>query len=767
MPPPTQDPAAAHLRALTYRFATTPATQLPALISRLPAHLAACQPLLAGGPAPSSATDAGALLHALRTRTSALLRDRSASARLAGVHLARGLLGAGGADLLRAAGGEWVRALVSLAARGADPPGARALALVAVVRACEAARAVEGAVREWVTPNLPAFISACLACAAERTVVETALRCMGALLPWHAGVFRPFITQVLKLIGGLLWIPRATVENDEEGPKAVEPGVREAAMEVYVLLHGAATKTGGLEDRDAGFAKAVDDARIAAKGNLFTNPTEPQQKSKDGQRPFVAKSADDLCCFLDMVGSYISTPSNKPMSMPAGKIVQLILDISAASPSNIQPMANEAKRDQFALGLPQLQASSLDLATLLIRRLNKAILPLGHTILQATANIFATNLDNPDVRIAVYATTTTLLPLLGPSLTRPQSKPLHPLIRSCTLDTAPPPPSPSTSTTTISTAASTKTGTNPSRPADHALPATTTPLRTAALSCLTAILAHVPAPALPAAQRADLERAAVLARDAGAMRAAVLNPRAGVAGLLPVAVRAGGADAGLEGVVRARVPPLAWGAGGADADGGGGDDDRAGVEDGAAAAVAGAEKERAVAGGSGPGLWGERGDGAFVRGGERAADAMEVDEAEEESEPALKRRRVLDAWAGAAPGPVQSPPMEAVEASDCMAVGASGGSMLERTVMAGEAELPSPQLTAVADRPVSDASAIEQQPIDTQFSKHTAELRKETVEDEDMSDDDDGSDFEMPPLIPRRDFEDDEEEDEDGGSPLL
>jgi pre-rRNA-processing protein RIX1 len=759
MPPPTPDPAQSRLRALTYRLTTTPATQLPALAARLPAHLAACQPLLLNGPSSSSSSPAdgtAALLHALRTRASALLRDRSASARLAGVLLVRGLLGHGGPEMARVSGAEWTRALVSLAGRGADPPASRALAVVAVVRACEAARGVEGAVREWVTPNLAAFISACLACAAERSIVETVLRGMAALLPWHAGVFRPFITQVLKVLGGLVWIPRAMVESDEEGPKDVEPSVREAAMEVYVLLHGAATKAGGLEDRDAGLSKAVDEARIAIKGNLFTNPTEPQQKSKDGRRPFVAKSADDLCCFLDMIGAYISTPSSKPMSIPAGKIVQLILDISTASPSSIQHSANEAKRDQFALGLPQLQVSALDMATLLTKRLNKATLPVGHSILQAIANTLEMNPGNPDVRIAAYTTTSTLLPLIGPALTRSQTAPLHSLIRGCTLDITPPPSPASTNTTTIST---TPAGTPRATagPPSHPPPAQpTAPLRAASLACLAALLAHAPAPALAAQQRADLERAAVLARAPGALRAAALNPRPRAAGLLPVAARlapaaAGGwGAAGLEAAVRPRVPPLLpWGDGGGGGGGGGG-------EGGARAAP-----------GAGAGSW-----GALVHGGGRAGDEMEADggDAEEEvAEPESKRRRVYGAWTGPAPETAPSAEWQAeggAEAPDLM--DALGGPEKDRAQTAGEVEVS--ESPGVADEPVAQTgNAVESKPAaGLHFPKFAAQARRDTAEDEDMgSDDDDGSDFEIPPLIPRRHFEDDSDEEEDGGPPLL
>ena len=773
MPPPAPDPAQSRLRALTYRLTTTPATQLPALAARLPAHLAACQPLLLNGPSSSSSSPAdgtAALLHALRTRASALLRDRSASARLAGVLLVRGLLGHSGPEMARVSGAEWTRALVSLAGRGADPPASRALAVVAVVRACEAARGVEGAVREWVTPNLAAFISACLACAAERSIVETVLRAMAALLPWHAGVFRPFITQVLKVLGGLVWIPRAMVESDEEGPKDVEPSVREAAMEVYVLLHGAATKAGGLEDRDAGLSKAVDEARIAIKGNLFTNPTEPQQKSKDGRCLFVAKSADDLCCFLEMIGAYISTPSNKPMSIPAGKIVQLILDISTASPSSIQPTANEAKRDQFALGLPQLQASALDLATVLTKRLNKAILPVGHSILQAIANTLEMNPGNPDVRIAAYTTTTTLLPLIGPALTRPQTAPLHSLIRGCTLDITPPPSPASTNTTTIST--STRAGAaRTTGPPPHPPPAQpAAPLRAASLACLAALLAHAPAPALAAQQRADLERAAVLApraRRPARRRAEPAAPRRRrrrpaarrrAAGVVGGGGRRGGAAAGLEGLVRPRVPPLLpWGDGGGD-----------GGERGSAGG--GGEGDAWAAPGAGAGSW-----GALVHGGERAGDEMEVDgadaEEEEAAEPESKRRRVYGAWTGPAPETAPSAEGEAegsAEASYLMDAVALGGPEKDRAQTAGEVEVSvSP---GVAGEPVAQTgNTVESKPAaGLHFAKHAAQARQDTAEDEEMSsDDDDGSDFEIPPLIPRRNFEDDSDEEEDGGPPLL
>ena len=87
-----------------------------------------------------------------------------------------------------------------------------------------------------------------------------------------------------------------------------------------------------------------------------------------------------------------------------------------------------------------------------------------------------------------------------------------------------------------------------------------------------------------------------------------------------------------------------------------------------------------------------------MRGGERAADAMEVDEAEEsQAEAGVEASAVCCAMRGLArlPAPAQAPQWRRWRRRIAWPSVPRGGSTLERTVMAGEAEVPSPQLTGL------------------------------------------------------------------------
>lgn len=102
------------LRVVTQRLSNTSTKELPHIAPRLAASITQCRKTF--GSSQDDGTDesgAGIVVHKLKTQLSALLQDRSPSARYAATILIKATIEVGGGNVLQGAG-PWVRGLIAI-----------------------------------------------------------------------------------------------------------------------------------------------------------------------------------------------------------------------------------------------------------------------------------------------------------------------------------------------------------------------------------------------------------------------------------------------------------------------------------------------------------------------------------------------------------------------------------------------------------------------------------------------------------------------------
>jgi pre-rRNA-processing protein RIX1 len=565
-----RDPAVTVLRALAFRLSSTSPSNLPSLLPHLASQLRPCKELLKQSQ--PSHSEAATVIHQIRTRTSSLLQDRSPEARLAAVVLIKALVEAGGYETLANNGSPWVRGLIAMIARQDSTANAtKKLSIITVTRIIVVAKDHDTLAREIATPNVPPFVNSCLTVfegvkgnwgPRQRALIETVLRSWVQLIPRHPATFRPFIGRILKVLTDVIEVPA----EENEGTRGIwKEEVKDAARSVYIVLHNSATKAASLADRDAGFAQALENASKAANETFVAvfGHDKAQIQIQAAPTEISIKNAEEICNHIHFVRAYITTPSFKPVSIPIGKIASLLQRISTP-PSARQSSSSVSKRsrEQFLIDLPQIHLAVLDLVTALIMRFGSIALPISLQLLDVILSIFESHIENPVLRTACYNAMSHLSSLIGPGMSLEQCNILAPLIYQLTTDLLPTPPSTVTTTASASTTKPTTT------PHPSMIPTTLhaksisnssppSPLNTASTALLPLLLRHLPTKNLPRSLRAALDRAAILTQHPTSLATSALNPASDAeASLLPIAVRCRGAREALEGLVRPRFPSL-------------------------------------------------------------------------------------------------------------------------------------------------------------------------------------------------------------------
>jgi pre-rRNA-processing protein RIX1 len=762
------DTALTALRALAFRLSSTSGSNLVPHIPHIGSQISPYKVLLSSPQAAHS--EAAAVVHQLRTRTSSLLQDRSPEARLAAVVVVKALVEAGGYETLANNGGAWVRGLIAMISRQDSTANTtRKLAIITVTRIIELAKEHDGLSRDIATPNLPPFVTACLTVlegvkdkwgSRQRALLETILRSWAHLIPRHPATFRPFIGRILKVLGKVIEIPG---EETEAGLRDYYHSTKDAARTVYILLHNSATKSGSLADRDTGFKIALKKASSAINETAVTyfGHGDRHQDSQTLLSDLKVSRAEELCDHIHFVAAYIATPSFKPVTMAVGKVSLLLQQISSItlSSQNNSGHAGKKEREQFLIDLPRIHLAVLELVTTLISRYGTTSLPLSMQLLDSVLGIHDTHQKNPIVRGACYKVTTQIIQLMGPGMSAQQCKRFTSLIHHLSSDllsalTSSSPPQPGKSTTQASKSTLTNTtlintsltssSTSTNRSIIHPS------LHTAATALLPALLRYLPASALKRPIRAILDRTAVLTQNADALVASTLNVRVGggVASLLPIAVRCERAREGLESVIRPRVPVGLIG--------------RGGVEQ---------EEEGDVReGGDGLGVE-EDGDGddsydqglAEVGAQEASADVMDgVERMMEDDQNTVARN-------GLEKSPNLNPARKAFEQLEQLAQvqSASKHSLDESEEVDLVVKSPSKRTRFEPLSGLSSGSKQKEEasfPIIEQTTGAVRRMQPDAIEKEDESDDDDDSDFEIPALVLATGHDEDDEDDDDKSS---
>ncbi|KAF2666185.1 hypothetical protein BT63DRAFT_458549 [Microthyrium microscopicum] len=564
------DPYLPHLRALAYRLTSTPVPDLPRFIPHLPGQLAPCKNILSSPHPPSS--ESAAIVHQLKTRTSSLIQDRSIEGRFVAVVLVKCLVDFGGWEILHTSG-SWVRSLISILIRPNEPTTTKKLCMLAITRIFQLTHDHDELVREITTPNLPPFITATLTCigrkedqtwtAQQKDLLEGVLSSWAEIMPKHPTIFRPFITQTQRVIAPLVGF----VDGAAVFTEAMSPGSKGAARKVHVLLHGSSTKTGALEDRDAGLAKALAASQVAAVGVFSALYGHDDFRVQGLRLNFKAvvndsdspPSMEELNALVTLLGAYIQTGSAKPVNIPLGTIVTFLQQLSSFSAQDSKFVSKLGKnlRQGILLDLATLHIAVLDSIDSILHRIRTVAMPFMRDLLEAVTNVFQAHKSDYELRIRVYQTVQMILNFIGYSMTIKSTRSLYPLMRQCCSDILPSKDTSASAEPTLKV----KAVINP-----NALIGTShnnqrndsafKDLQDAASNLLPVLMTVLPANGIPAVLRAEIERTAILSQNTMALEASVLNPADKVPSLLPFASQLDSGSPAIEAILRPRMPVI-------------------------------------------------------------------------------------------------------------------------------------------------------------------------------------------------------------------
>jgi pre-rRNA-processing protein RIX1 len=570
--PSADEKAVQCLRAICYRLSSSEIGQLPRLVARIHAQLVECRSLLSN--TQNASSEATAAVHQFKTKISSLLQDRSVQGRWAAVVLVKCTIELGGWQALHQCA-PWVRSLVGILKKP-DPTTTKRLCMITLTRIFLLTHTHSNLVREITTPNLPPYIAACLnhfqpgvlqeALCEQPVLLEAMLRSFSTLLPWHPTVFRPFISQIVRIVSVLTKVPGVSVTAMDG--ILFPPNVRDAAQRVYVLLHYSATKSGAMEDRDSGFSKTIGMAATAA--NQFRNQDNPHVKQLNGDvTPIV--SVAELCDLLKLIKHYMLTPSQKVTASCTGQLAGLFDRLRAIKASDLPVGSNAqiSRREwlRFSFDIPQIQLATIELAGTVRKRFGTAASPLADDLLYCITRLFYSNPSNVAVRSAVYQSLGPLLSMISSIGGVESCSELQSIAKQCCNDLLPQQRSNEESKETgpdKSTKGRGKSAINPNAiigatertiVIDMQYPG----LHSAAYQLLPLLLRELSAEILTPTIRAEIERTAVLTGHQEALLKSIMNPAKSSPSLLPFAARFDATNDVVESILRPRMPVIRTG----------------------------------------------------------------------------------------------------------------------------------------------------------------------------------------------------------------
>ncbi|KAI9837444.1 MAG: hypothetical protein M1819_007092 [Sarea resinae] len=615
------------LRTVTHRISTTPAKQLPQTLPHLLSTLAACKTILSSPDshvATREASDSAVLVHKFKTQITSLVQSRTVEGRWAGVALVKSIVELGGWEVLRTCD-PWVRAMIGILGRP-DPSTTKKFCVITLTRIFLLTHSYQTLVREITTPSLPAFITACLnlvslkssSAGPRQPNIQNPLLCLVLdafcnLLPRHPTTFRPFATQIHALVLPLI---APTPCSIGENGLFVSPQTSDTARKLFVLVHHCAAKDASGEEwakafrttisnihhtTDQVFRAVIEDWESVAGAPPTPGPdhTKFNQVVSDGgvdimslpQWSGIDAGIERLRGLLELLRQFLVMPTASAITLPVGLLTDLLTRIFSLTVPNsrdvndwqgsvrLNPEIERDEREGLWAGLPQLHISGLEIVLSLVHRLGVAFVPLAFGILDQICWVFRAESSSVDIRTATYTVVTSILALIGPSLSKPSLSPLKKIITSCCADLLPSTQSvvPTTSSSASSKKQKAQASTSNANadaylPASHAAAATTNlspclpGLHAAATTLLPHVLTYIPPRLLPSPLRAQLDRTAILTRHHAAMLASVLNPAPSKKGakitssILPLLARASRPDSlEMEALLRPRMPVLLTG----------------------------------------------------------------------------------------------------------------------------------------------------------------------------------------------------------------
>lgn len=609
------------LRVVTQRLGATPTWRLPHVVPYLASNLLSCEKIIQNTQASGQTkgtSEAGILIHKLKTQISSLLQEKSPQSKWASVILIKAIIEIGGEEILRTSG-SWVRGLLGILGRP-DPDATKELCIITLTRIFLLTQDYQSIIREITTPSLPGFITSCInilkvgSFSREKVKVNgshslsiTTLNALCELVPHHPTVFRPFVTQTTTLVLQLIAPTPSDIEVRPDGAAgAITTSIAECSRRLLVLMNACAPKNTSGEEwtkslraitnsmhrtADLVFRAVAEDWEPSTRLRTDTNQvngfstvvgdTEQNPLGLPSWKGIYA-GTERLDGILRTLQVFLKTQTSSAVNVPIGIIVDATTRILSVFPPlnesggrssgsmQINAEIGREEREGLWTTLPKLHISALELLLVLISRLGYGSAALCHSVLEQALWVFERDHNDSNIRRIVYDLVSKILSIAGHSLPKSVAPLLSNCMRTCCEDILPPTNKP---LSRASNPTESKKGTNnrPSIGADSYLKAPNTLSKTSDVPTATQISA---AKLLPLAVtytsrrmfhlplQAQIDRTAILTNNKQAMLASVLNPplkRAGgkpMSTIMPFLARQFPDLLEVEALLRPRMPVL-------------------------------------------------------------------------------------------------------------------------------------------------------------------------------------------------------------------
>lgn len=589
------------LRIVTQRIATTPAQRLPHVVSYLATILGLSKDLSLAARSDSdtrNASEGAVLVHKLKTQISTLLQDRRPESQFSAVVLVKAAVEAGEWSILQGVS-LWVKNLIGIVAKS-NSAATQCLAVVTVARIFLLTQKYPSLVREITTPCIAEFINACLNVLKDgptRTrsdVLCITIQTFIELLPQHPASFRPFSARIQALCVPLVAPTPSTVDLKDATFLPSSP-VSEIAQRLYVLLSISAPKNASSEawtksfsamieythrTNDIVFRALVDDIKISLTNQNVIDHSHSEEVVQDCQvrepclPPWMGISAgiERLHGLLQILGTFISTPSAVAVVVPLGELIGIIERILSTIPPTkdvvvrTRPDISREERETLFVALPFLHISAMDLCSLLLSRLGRDAAPVSIILLDQILWTLQHSTSDEGLRRAAYTTISQLIDLFGPSLQLSSAASLSSCIKLGCEDLLLPDATTLTGNDPLVTKEKKSTANidpymkaakdqnKPSQPSTDTARAATTLLSSA--------LTHLPTGFISSSLRQKIDRTAILTKSKDIMFASAMNPPTSLnkatrtSSLLPFLARSFPDQLEVEALIRPRMPPL-------------------------------------------------------------------------------------------------------------------------------------------------------------------------------------------------------------------
>ncbi|OTB08581.1 hypothetical protein M426DRAFT_157842 [Hypoxylon sp. CI-4A] len=570
------------LRSLCRRLTTTKVEQLPALLPSLLKDLLRCHGPLSKpqeAKVSESSSESTVLVHKLKTQISTLLNSRTTQGRFVGVALVKAAIETGGWECLRTSE-PWVRGLLSVLQRK-DPAVIKDLCIVTLVKIYTLMHAYPTLIREIVTPNLPAFATACLQILKPpasskvgkipNSLVETIFEALSTLIPLYPTTMRQFASKVRAET-------RLYISPTISDGGIVPASLQISSQKLAIRLHMTATKGGDSTE----WAKHLDGlikAFHSTAGQVFravhenwepvssgaTAPTqqhvdfnkEPQggSTSPDQLPPWsgIYAGSQRMIGLLDFIGEYLHCRTKTAVTIPITAVIDIITRISSIMPptpgrektasTQMNPAVGREEKDELWTVFPDIQLATMRLLLAVVQRLGRNFVPIAQELLEQLVRMFELSYYLPEIRATAFQLTTEILQLSGTTMSKLTVEGLGLIIKACCRDllgSAGHLKRPKQSASTVQEGLKSKSISQNAdaflnnKAEDESVSVTLSASHvSAAATLLVTLFSHLPQHHLPSSLRAHMLKTAILSQNRDAQVASVLHPARDRSGRTP------------------------------------------------------------------------------------------------------------------------------------------------------------------------------------------------------------------------------------------